>query len=94
MLEPLDQGVDLGRRGVQVERRPRGRRDSEPQADRPRAVVADPHRDALLVEHLADVVRVDVASVNEIAAPAVDRLVRADDPQSGTSLQRVRARTR
>ena len=61
VLQAVDQGVDLGRRGVQIERRSRGRRNSVPQADRPRAVVADPDRDALLVEDLAHVVRVDVA---------------------------------
>src|SRR5689334_25271399 len=71
VLQPLDQCVDLGRRGVQIERRSRGRGNSVPQADGSRAVVADADRDALLVEDLAHVVRVDVAQGEGDRGPAV-----------------------
>ena len=60
VVEAADQRVDLGRRVVQVERRPRGRRYSEPQVERAGAVVPDPHGDAVhVVEDLPDVVGVD-----------------------------------
>src|SRR5690242_14905997 len=83
VLQALDQCVDLGRSGVQIERRSRGRGNSVPQADRPRAVVADPDRDALLVEDLAHVVRVDVTErEGDGRAPVLGR-ARADDPEVG-----------
>src|SRR5512147_1874563 len=81
VLQSVDQGVDLGRRGVQVERRSRGRRNSVPEADRTGAVVADADRDALLVEDLAHVVRVDVAQGEGDRGAAVLGRRRADDPQ-------------
>src|SRR5690242_11704381 len=61
VFQPVDQSIDLGRCGVQIERRSRGRRNSVAQAHGASAVVAHPDRDALLVEDLAHVVRVDVA---------------------------------
>src|SRR3954454_13158052 len=83
VLQAVDQSVDLGLRGVQIERRSRGRRNSVAEADRPRAVVADPDRDALLVEDLAHVVRVDVAErEGDRGAPLLGRR-RADDPEVG-----------
>src|SRR3954470_9708782 len=83
VLQTVDQRVDLGRRGVQIERRSRGRRNSVPQAHGAGAVVTDPDRDALLVEDLAHVVRVDVAErEGDRRAPVLGR-GRADDPQVG-----------
>src|ERR1700761_2990179 len=87
VLQPLDQGVALGRRGVQVERRPGGRGNSVPQADRPGAVVADPDGDALLVEDLAHVVRVDVTEGEGDRRAAVLGRVRPDHPQVGDLLE-------
>src|SRR3990170_2607359 len=80
VLQAVDQCVDLGRRGVQIERRSRGRRNSVPQADRPCAVVADPYRDALLVEDLAHVVRVDVTQCERDRRATLLGRRRADDP--------------
>src|SRR3954452_12844065 len=83
VLQPLDQCVDLGRRGVQIERRSRGRGNSVPEADGPRAVVTDTDRDALFVEDLAHVVRVDVAErEGDRRAPVLGR-GGADDPEAG-----------
>src|SRR5690242_3236870 len=83
VLQSVDQSVDLGRRGVQIERRSRGRRNSVPQADRAGAVVADPDRDALLVEDLTHVVRVDVTErEGDRRAPVLGR-GRANDAQVG-----------
>src|SRR5689334_20150146 len=81
VLQPLDQCVDLGRRGVQIERRSRGRRNSVAEADGAGAVVADADRDALLVQNLAHVVRVDVAEGEGDRRTAVLGRRRADDPQ-------------
>src|SRR3954471_10609637 len=83
VLQPLDQCVDLGRRGVQIERRSCGRGNSVPEADGPRAVVTDADRDALLVEDLAHVVRVDVAQREGDRGAAVLGRGGADDPQVG-----------
>src|SRR5258708_283123 len=86
-VQALDEGVDLGRRGVQIERRPRGRRNSIPDAHRPRAVVPDADRDALLVQDLADVVRVDVAEHERDRRPALLSRRRADDAEALDLLQ-------
>src|ERR1044072_3852115 len=83
VLQPVDQGIHLGRRGVQIERRSRGRRNSVPQADRTGTVVADPDGDALLVEDLAHVVRVDVAEREGDRGPALLGRGGADDAQVG-----------
>src|SRR3954452_16175750 len=83
VLQAVDQNVDLGRRGVQIERRSRGRGNSVAEADGPRAVVPDTDRDALLVQDLAHVVRVDVAQgEGDRRAPLLGR-GRADDPEVG-----------
>src|SRR4051812_22679175 len=82
VLQPVDQSVDLGRRGVQIERRSRGRRNSVPQADGACAVMTHAYRDALLVQNLAHVVRVDVAQrEGDRRAPVLGRR-RADDPEA------------
>src|SRR3954453_8824409 len=81
VLQAVDQSVDLGLRGVQIERRSGGRRNSVAEADGPCAVVADADRDALLVEDLAHVVRVDVAQREGDGGPAVLGRRRADDPE-------------
>src|SRR5690242_9718444 len=83
VLQAVDQSVDLAGRGVQVERRSRGRRNSVPQADRTGAVVPDPDGDALLVEDLAHVVRVDVAQRERDRGAAVLGRGGADDPEVG-----------
>src|SRR5690606_7345760 len=84
VMEAAHQGVDLARGVVQIERRPCGRRYSEAQVERPGAVVADAHRDAeLVVEDLADVVRVDALQRERHRAAAHLHRVGADEPQAG-----------
>ena len=76
------QGVDLVRRVVQRERGPHGGRDAEPAVQRPGAVVADPDRDAVIVEHLPDVVRVHAVDGERHRSPAVHQFGRPDDPHA------------
>src|ERR1700749_1125486 len=61
VLQTFHERVYVGFRGVHGERRACGRRDAVTHAHRPRTVLPYAHRDALLVEHLPHVVRVDVA---------------------------------
>ena len=64
--------------------RPHGGGDPEPAVQRPGAVVADPDRDAAVVEHLADVVRVHAVDHERHRTAAVARAsVRPDDPDPG-----------
>ena len=95
--ERIGQGVDVGLVVVEVERRPGGGADAEPAHERLGAVVAGAHAHAVLVEHLGDVVRVDVArSVNEITPPrwrgSVGPWIVMSSPKR--SVQRARARSR
>src|SRR5918996_3612983 len=83
VLQAVHQSVDLGRRGVQIERRSRGRRNSVAEADRARAVVAHADRDALLVQDLAHVVRVDVPEREGDRGAALLGRGGADDAQVG-----------
>src|SRR6516164_9227490 len=73
VADAVRQGVDLGVGVVQVERRPVGGLAAEGAVQRPRAVVAGPDRDAELVEHLADVVRVHALDLERDRAAAVLR---------------------
>src|ERR1700710_2077375 len=75
----VGEGVDVVVAGVHVERGPRGRRHSVPADDRPGAVVPDPDGDPAVVEHLADVVRVDVLDGEGDRSPARDGVGRSDD---------------
>src|SRR5215213_10012945 len=59
LVKALDEPVDLLRHGVQVEARAVGGGDAEPSHQRLAAVVARADRDALGVEHLRHVVRMD-----------------------------------
>src|SRR4029450_7578685 len=61
LVEAGDEGVDLVGGGVQVDRGPGGGLDPEPAQQRLGAVVAGPDRDPVGVQHLGDVVGVDVA---------------------------------
>src|ERR1700729_744112 len=57
--DPVGQGVGLLTEVVEVERGPGAGPHAERAVQRPGAVVSGPHRDAQVIEHLADVVRVD-----------------------------------
>src|SRR3954468_9617316 len=77
------QGVDVVVAGVHVERRPRGGRDAVPTDDGPRAVVPHPDGDAEVVEHLADVVRVDALDGERDRSPTGHGVGRADHGEAG-----------
>src|SRR3954454_9230588 len=81
VFDPADERVDLRRGRVEVERRAGRRGHLVVQAHRPRAVVTDAHRDALLVENLTDVVRVDPVEHERDRPAALLRRRRADDPK-------------
>src|SRR5690242_14099448 len=66
----LSERVDVVVAGVHVEGRPRGGRHAVPADHRPGAVVPDPDGDAQVVEHLADVVRVDALDRERDRSPA------------------------
>src|SRR3954452_3738617 len=88
----VGQGVDVVVAGVHVERGARGGRDAVAPDDRPGAVVPDPDGDAEVVEHLPDVVRVDVLDGEGDRAPAGDGVGGADHGHPGDlgePLQRV-----
>src|SRR4029079_2607732 len=71
--ERFYEGVDVVLVVVDVERGPGRRRDAEHPHQRLRAVVPGPDADAVLVEHLRDVVRVDaLEGEGDRAAPALD----------------------
>ena len=82
--------------GVEVEARARRRRDAEPRHQRLRAVVAGADRDALPVEHLRDVVRVDPVDVerDDPGAALRRRAVARDAVDLAELLERVRERAR
>src|SRR5215469_5461886 len=93
VADPVRQGVYLADRVVHVERRPVGRLAAERAVQRPRAVVAGPDRDAELVEHLADVVRVhalDLERDRPAAAVGVQRPEDAHARDGADDLKRVR----
>src|SRR5689334_708601 len=87
LLDALDQGVDLVHRGVHTERRSRGRRYSVPHADRTSAVMTGAHGDALLVEQLRDVVRMNALERKGDRGATVDGGGRPDDAQVRDRLQ-------
>src|SRR5688500_193284 len=80
--DALEQRVDLGLGGVEVGRGARGRRHAVAAADGRGAVVADPARDAELVQRLADVVRVDAVDGEGDRGAAGRQRVGADDGDS------------
>src|SRR5215469_17783804 len=57
--DPVDQGIHLGMGVVEVERGTGACLDTQCTMQRPGAMVSRPHRDAAIVEYLAEVVRVD-----------------------------------
>src|SRR3954451_14366795 len=77
--ERLEEGVDLGRSGVEVHARPRARTDAEAPVDRLRAVVTDADGDTGGVEHLPDVVRVHTIDDDADGTDAVTGGRRAQD---------------
>src|SRR5215218_2228201 len=77
------QGVDVVVAGVHVERGPGGGRDAVAPHHRPGAVVPDAHGDAVVVEDLPDVVRVDALDGEGDRSPAGDRVGRADHGDAG-----------
>src|SRR5262245_52764035 len=80
--DPGREGVHLVRGVVDRERRARGRGDTELPVQRPRAVMPDPDRDALVVEDLPEVVGVDAVDDERHCATAVLGGGRSDDPDS------------
>src|SRR3954468_24175909 len=79
----VGEGVDVVVAGVHVERRPRGGRNPVPPDDRPRAVVPHPDGDAVVVEYLPDVVRVDAVDGEGDRSPAGHGVGRADHGDAG-----------
>ena len=72
-VERVGQRVDVGLVVVDVERGPGGGADAEHPHERLGAVVAGAHAHAVLVEHLGDVVRVDVVEGEREHAAALGR---------------------
>ena len=81
--ERLDEPVDLVVGRVHVGARPRRRGDAERAVQGLRAVVADAHDDAGLVEELADVVGVHPVDRDATSPARVDTDARADDAHAG-----------
>src|SRR4051812_15738404 len=77
------EGVDVVVAGVHVERRPGGGRHAVATDDGPRAVVPDPDGDAEVVQHLADVVRVDAVDGEGDRAATGHGVGRADHGDAG-----------
>src|SRR5215510_15966471 len=86
--EPLRLAYSLGQRVhlvegvVQVERGPGAGLDAERPVQRPGAVVPGPDGDAVLVEYLADVVRVQPADLEGDRGPPALRRRRPEDPDA------------
>src|SRR5215470_10649695 len=59
VADPVDQGIHLGTGVVEVERGTGACLDTKRTMQRPGAMVPRPYRDTAVVEHLAEVVRVD-----------------------------------
>src|SRR5215204_2210432 len=89
--EPLVEAVDVLLEGVEVEARSVRRRDAQPGHQRLAAVVARADRDALPVQNLRDVVRVDALHVErDDPGPLLRRRAVQLDPRHVTeALQRV-----
>src|ERR1700722_20215389 len=71
--DPVSQRVDFLPGVVEVQDRPRTRLDAHGPVQRPVAVVARPDRDTAVVEHLADVVRMQPVERERDRTPPVDR---------------------
>ena len=74
-----DERVDLVLGGVDAERRASGSRDAITDAHRTCAVVPGPHGDAVLIQQLGDVMRVDALEGERDRRPAVDRGLGPDE---------------
>src|SRR5688572_6706584 len=85
----VGEGVDVVVAGVHVERGAGGRRDAVAPHDRPGAVVPHADGDAVVVEDLADVVRVDAVDGEGDRSPAGHRVGRADHRDTGDLRQLV-----
>src|SRR5215831_1108653 len=59
VADPVDEGIHLGTRVVEVERGTGACLDTKRTVQRPGAMVPRPHRDASVVENLAEIMRVD-----------------------------------
>ena len=79
--DAVRQRVDFLAGVVEVQARPGTRLHAHGPVQRPGAVVTSPDRHAAVVEHLADVVRMQAVERERDRAAAVDRLLRAEDPQ-------------
>ena len=91
LVQAVDQPVDLLGDGVEVEARARGRGDAEASHQRLGAVVAGADGDALPVEDLRDVVRMDPGDVerDDPGTPLDGRPEDADPVELGELGQRV-----
>ena len=83
--------VDLAGGGVGGEAGPGARLRLERPVQRPRAVVADPHGDAAVVEHLADVVGVHAVDDERHRSPALAQVVGAEHAHPRTLRRGPRA---
>src|SRR4051794_34667495 len=79
----VGESVDVVVAGVHVEGRPGGRRHPVAPDDGPRAVVPDADGDAVVVQHLADVVRMDALHGEGDRSPAGHRVRRPDHGDAG-----------
>src|SRR5699024_1330936 len=83
------EGLDLVECVVQRERCPHRGLHTEATVQGPRAVMADAHRDAVVVEHLAHVVGVDTVHHERHRPTAVDGVGGPDDPDPGNPTEGV-----
>src|SRR5215475_15903248 len=82
VTDPVDQGIYLGMRVVEVERGTGACLDTKRTVQRPGAMVPRPYRDAAVVEYLAEVVRVDaVQRERDRGSPVLGRC-RPENAQS------------
>src|SRR5262245_60036976 len=79
LLKTRDERIDFREGVVEVERRTRGRRHLVAQAGWARAVVSDTDSDTQLVEHLADIVRMDALHRERDRAASVHSPHRSDN---------------
>src|SRR6516162_6034822 len=82
VADPVDQGIHLGTGVVEVERGAGACLDTQRTVQRPGAMVSRPHRDAAVVEYLAEVVRVDAVHRERDRGSPVLRRRRAENAQS------------
>ena len=80
MANGRDEVIDIARAVVDVERCAGRGGHTKPAVQWPGAVVAHPHLDAAVIEHLTDIVRVDALDDERDCGPAVLCVERAEDP--------------